>query len=95
MKNLTTLPWLSVLLLGSASALAAPTWDSYVKESCQGNGTRQWSANGLAHIGMLPDFIADLRTQGLRQPDLAPLMNSAESDIRMWEQAVAKSTSVP
>ncbi|NHZ83208.1 hypothetical protein F2P44_28620 [Massilia sp. CCM 8695] len=44
MKRLTTLPLLSVLLLGSASALAAPTWDAYAKDSCQANGTRQWSA---------------------------------------------------
>ncbi|MDM5177652.1 membrane dipeptidase [Massilia sp. DJPM01] len=69
--------------------------DDEVKRILAGGGmasliTLDINGDGLAHIGMLPDFIADLR-----QPDLAPLMNSAESYIRMWEQAVAKSTSVP
>ncbi|MDQ1920724.1 membrane dipeptidase [Massilia pseudoviolaceinigra] len=77
---------LSIAVKGSPSVLG---------RSKIGERTFDINGDGLAHIGMLPDFIADLRTQGLRQPDLAPLMNSAESYIRMWEQAVAKSTSVP
>ncbi|NHZ83206.1 hypothetical protein F2P44_28610 [Massilia sp. CCM 8695] len=77
---------LSIAVKGSPSVMG---------RSKIGERTLDINGDGLAHIGMLPDFLADLRTQGLRQPDLAPLMNSAESYIRMWEQAVAKSTSVP
>lgn len=45
------------------------------------------NADGLAHAGMLPDFIEDLRKVGVTDHDLAPLFNSAEAYIRMWERA--------
>ncbi|NUU19617.1 hypothetical protein HP550_20430 [Cellulomonas humilata] len=46
------------------------------------------NTDGLAHIGMLPDLIADLENQGLDQEDLAPLMGSAEQYVQVWERAV-------
>jgi microsomal dipeptidase-like Zn-dependent dipeptidase len=54
-------------------------------------GTRTFDINmdGLAHVGMLPDFIADLETLGLTERDLEPLLKSAEGYIRMWERALA------
>ena len=39
---------------------------------------------GLAHIGLLPDLLADLEQLGA---DTAPLRGSAETFIRMWERA--------
>ena len=44
------------------------------------------NVHGLAHIGMLPDFIQDLKVQGLTDQDLEPLFRSAEAYIRMWEK---------
>lgn len=48
-----------------------------------------WDYNndGLAHIGLLPDFIADLRSVGMTDAQLQPLFRSAEAYIRMWERA--------
>lgn len=50
-------------------------------------GTKVWDYNvdGLAHIGLLPDFIADLKQIGLTRDDLTPLFSSAEAYIAMWE----------
>lgn len=43
--------------------------------------------DGLAHYGMLPDFIQDLKNSGMGEADLQPLFRSAEEYIRVWERA--------
>ena len=45
---------------------------------------------GLAHYGMLPDFLQDLRNSGLSQEDLVPLFRSAHDYIQMWETCEQK-----
>jgi hypothetical protein len=52
-------------------------------------GNRDFDINidGVAHYGMLPDLLQDLRNVGLTGTDLAPLFRSAEDYIRMWEKA--------
>jgi microsomal dipeptidase-like Zn-dependent dipeptidase len=42
--------------------------------------------DGMAHYGMLPDFLQDLRNIGLTADDLAPLFRSAYDYIQMWEK---------
>ena len=51
-------------------------------------GRRDFDINidGLAHYGLLPDFIQDLRNVGLTDQDLEPLFRSAEDYIKMWEK---------
>jgi microsomal dipeptidase-like Zn-dependent dipeptidase len=51
-------------------------------------GARTWDYNtdGLAHVGLYPDFIADLEAIGLTHDELAPLFNSVEAYVRMWEK---------
>jgi microsomal dipeptidase-like Zn-dependent dipeptidase len=41
--------------------------------------------DGLAHYGMLPDFLQDIRNCGLTAEDLAPLFRSAYDYIQVWE----------
>jgi hypothetical protein len=43
----------------------------------------------------MPDFISDLRRQGLRGQDLEPLMSSAEGYLQVWERAEAMGATVP
>jgi microsomal dipeptidase-like Zn-dependent dipeptidase len=52
-------------------------------------GRRSWNFNldGMAHVGMLPDFVQDLKTAGLTPAQLDPLFRSAEAYIAMWEKA--------
>ena len=57
-------------------------------------GRRDFDINvdGMAHYGLLPDFLQDLRNVGLTEADLEPLFRSAEDFVRMWgacEQAAA------
>ena len=51
-------------------------------------GYRMFDINvdGFAHVGMFPDFVAELETIGL-QDELEPLFNSAEAYIQLWEAA--------
>ncbi len=41
--------------------------------------------DGMAHYGMLPDFLQDLRNIGLTAEDLAPLFRSAYDYVQMWQ----------
>jgi microsomal dipeptidase-like Zn-dependent dipeptidase len=43
-----------------------------------------YNVDGMAHYGMLPDFLQDLRNVGLTAEDLAPLFRSAYDYIEMW-----------
>ena len=50
-----------------------------------GSRTFDYNFDGMAHIGLFPDFIEDLQSIGLTNADLAPLFASVESYVRMWE----------
>jgi microsomal dipeptidase-like Zn-dependent dipeptidase len=52
-----------------------------------GNKAFDVNFDGVAHVGMLPDLIADLQVMGLAMADLCPLLNSAEGYVRVWERA--------
>ena len=52
-----------------------------------GNRTIDFNTEGLAHIGLLPDLIEDVRRDGVSDEALEPLFKSAEAYIRMWEKA--------
>jgi microsomal dipeptidase-like Zn-dependent dipeptidase len=61
--------------------------NAQLERSLVGNKQFDINEDGLAHIGMLPDFIADLQQIGLTPQDLGPLLSSAEGYIQMWEKA--------
>jgi microsomal dipeptidase-like Zn-dependent dipeptidase len=54
--------------------------------SKQQSGQRYFDFNtdGLAHIGMLPDMIGDLKAIGLTDQQLQPLFGSAQAYITSW-----------
>jgi len=52
-----------------------------------GHRTLDFNTDGLAHIGLLPDLIEDVRRDGVSDADLEPLFRSAEAYLRMWEKA--------
>jgi len=71
-----------------------PIWDRWA--AMEGNnpplqrslaGRRDFDVNldGVAHYGLLPDFLQDLKNVGLDTAALATLFRSAEDYIRMWE----------
>jgi microsomal dipeptidase-like Zn-dependent dipeptidase len=50
-----------------------------------------YNVDGMAHYGMLPDFLQDLRNIGLTAEDLAPLFRSAYDYIEMWRTCEQRS----
>jgi microsomal dipeptidase-like Zn-dependent dipeptidase len=50
---------------------------------------------GLANVGLLPDFVEDLKAVGLTEEQLEPLFESAEAYVAMWERIEAKSLYPP
>lgn len=59
-------------------------------------GQRDFDINidGVAHYGMLPDLIQDLKNVGLTDEDLLPLFRSAEDYIQTWEKCERQSKTV-
>lgn len=47
---------------------------------------KQWDINfeGVAHYGLIPDFLQDLNNNGLQSPDLSVLFQSADAFAQMW-----------
>jgi microsomal dipeptidase-like Zn-dependent dipeptidase len=61
--------------------------DGVFYEQLTGEKFFDFNKDGLAHVGLLPDFIADLKNVGLTEEELRPLFRSADTYIRMWEKA--------
>lgn len=49
-----------------------------------------FNTEGLAHIGMLPELIEDVRRDGVTDAQLEPLFKSAEGYLRMWEKSIQR-----
>lgn len=52
-----------------------------------GQRTYDFNTDGLAHIGLVPDMIADWQNMGLDAKDLDPLFDSAAGYMRLWMRA--------
>jgi hypothetical protein len=52
-------------------------------------GTRKFDYNvdGLAHFGLVPDMLQDLKNLKLPRDDWQVLFASADAYIRMWERS--------
>jgi microsomal dipeptidase-like Zn-dependent dipeptidase len=76
-------------------SLGEPGFGSFGKQ-VTGGKTFDYNVDGLAHIGLLPDMVADLRQVGMPQDYLDKMFGSAEEYIRVWERAsgVANNTSI-
>jgi len=46
-----------------------------------------YNVDGLAHFGLVPDMLQDLKNLGLSQTDFEALFSSSESYLQMWEKA--------
>jgi microsomal dipeptidase-like Zn-dependent dipeptidase len=53
------------------------------------------NTDGLAHVGMLPDFVADLEAMGITGQLLDPLLNSAGGFATLWEKAWQQAHPIP
>lgn len=56
-----------------------------------GQKTFDFNVDGLAHVGLLPDLVADLKAIGLPQRYIDSLFQSAEAYVAAWERAVQAS----
>jgi microsomal dipeptidase-like Zn-dependent dipeptidase len=54
-----------------------------------------YNLDGLAHYGMLPDMLQDLKNVGLPSSALKNFFSSAECYIRVWERSVAAAATIP
>jgi len=50
--------------------------------------------DGMAHYGMLPDLLQDVRNSGLTAEDLAPLFRSAYDYVQMWDTCARRAAEI-
>ena len=71
-----------------------------VRRSCDGGRfageERDFDINldGMAHYGMLPDLLQDMRNIGLTAEDFIPLFRSAYDYVQMWGTCVKRAANV-
>ena len=70
--------------MGSSEPIA----NTDLKRYSAGNRDFDVNIDGVAHYGLIPDFLQDLNNVGLKPEFLRPLFKSAEDYIKMWEKAV-------
>jgi microsomal dipeptidase-like Zn-dependent dipeptidase len=66
----------------NALATGAPMGQSVI-----GKKSYDIGVEGVAHMGMLPDAIAELQVMGLTDADLDPLLASADAYATLWQKA--------
>lgn len=78
-------------LQGQAVSYPFPAHDGSGQFDRLRTAQREFDINtdGLANVGLLPDFIQDLKRVGLSDSDLQPLFRSAEGYLQMWERIEA------
>jgi hypothetical protein len=54
-----------------------------------GQKTYDFNVDGLAHVGLLPDMVADMMNVGVTAQQLQPLFGSAQAYINMWSKVYA------
>ena len=59
-------------------------------KSVVGDRVFDFNLDGLAHVGMLPDMIADFEAMGMPTDELQPLLTSADGYLRVWFRAVGR-----
>ena len=77
---------------GACSATFQAEADDHARQQAVSGPPRLGTAfdeNGLAHVGLLPDLVRDLKQLGVAT---AGLENSTESFLRMWERAAGSRT---
>jgi microsomal dipeptidase-like Zn-dependent dipeptidase len=55
-----------------------------------GQKTFDYNTDGMAHVGLLPDFVADLKAIGLPPEHMEMIFRSAEAYIRVWEKSLGE-----
>ena len=52
-----------------------------------GNRTLDFNTEGMVHLGLVAEYIEDVRRDGVSDEALEPLFRSAEGYLRMWERS--------
>ncbi len=59
-----------------------------------GERTVDFNTEGFIHVGMWPEYVQELRNDGVSDAELEPLFRSAEAYLRMWEKAEARAAAL-
>jgi len=72
-----------------AYPIVSPVSGATFERSVAGSRTFDINVDGIAHVGMLPDFVAELSAMGLSDDELRPLLRSALGYVDVWRRSLA------
>jgi hypothetical protein len=82
-------------ILGLWAAMHASTAPPMKRDAVGPMRDYDYNLDGLAHYGLLPDLLQDLRNVGLSTSALGALFRSAEQYVGVWERSVAVGARIP
>jgi microsomal dipeptidase-like Zn-dependent dipeptidase len=65
------------------------------KSSLPSGRSFDFNTEGMAHFGLFPDLVQDLRSQGVTDAQLGPLFRSVEGYLQMWQRAEQATVTIP
>ena len=68
--------------------------DVTLEQPVVGNRILDFNTEGMAHLGLVAEYIHDVRLDGVTDEELEPLFRSAEGYIRVWEKSVRRSAEI-
>jgi hypothetical protein len=73
--------------LGSAVKYFPSTSESAMTKYSFGSSNRTWDYNteGVAHIGLYPDYFQDLKNLGMSRPERQVFFSAADYFVNMWQ----------
>lgn len=71
------------------------TYGTNLAKASMGNRVWDFNDDGMAHYGMLPDFIESWKSVGMSGSELNAFFSSAERFARMWEKCDTARANVP
>jgi hypothetical protein len=82
-------------VLGLWAAMHASTAPPMRRDTVGPMRDFDYNLDGLAHYGLLPDMLQDLRNVGLSAGAMSALFGSAEQYVGVWERSVAVGARIP
>ena len=68
--------------------------DVVFQQPMVGTRTIDFNTEGMAHLGLVAEYIEDTRLDGVLDEDIEALFRSAEGYIRVWERSVKRSLDI-
>lgn len=80
--------------IGMPTSVSSTSPTTLLRKYKFGNKTWDYNTEGVAHIGLYPDYFQDLKNLGMTQGERQIFFNAADYFVGMWDRCVKRSKSI-